>query len=63
MAEVAEVAAGQDKEALGWRLQVKRKFRAVKFRLWSEESAHSLSMLGQAGQDAGSDHLYYRDKG
>ena len=33
MTNVAEVAAGQDKEALGWRLQVKRKFRAVKFRL------------------------------
>jgi len=33
MAKVVEVAAGQDREALSWRLQVKRKFEAVKFRL------------------------------
>lgn len=63
MAKVAEVAVGQDQEALGWRLQVRRKLGAVKFRLWSEETARSLSTLGSAGQDAGLDHLYYRDKG
>lgn len=54
---------GQEKEALSWRLWVKRKFVAVKFRLWSEETAHSLSTRGSAGQDAGLEHLYYRDKG
>lgn len=52
MVKVAEVATGQDKEALGWRLRVKRKFGAVKFRLRSEENARSLSAPGSAGQDA-----------
>ena len=63
MAKVVEVAAGQDREALSWRLQVKRKFEAVKFRLWSEETACSLSTMGSADQDTDLDHLHRQDKG